>query len=168
MIVGTGELALAAHRALLAAGTTVATAESLTGGLLGAALTDLPGSSAYFRGGVQCYATQVKRDLLGVPAALLDAHGPVSRQCAAAMAGAVRVLVPADVGVATTGVAGPDRQGGHPPGTVYVAVASGAGVDVRRLALPGDRDTVRLGTVHAALELLLTVLGRDANGSPPC
>src|SRR2546425_3507835 len=89
----------------------LAVAESCTGGLLGAALTDVPGSSAYFLGGVISYADRVKRDQLGVSEATLRRYGAVSEQTAAAMASGVRRLLHADVGVSITGVAGPDAEG---------------------------------------------------------
>src|SRR3954454_15537531 len=115
-------------------GVTLATAESLTGGGLGDAITSVPGASAVYAGGVITYATRVKVDLLGVPKDVVEQHGVVSSECAAAMAGRVRDLVGADVGVATTGVAGPDPQEGKPVGLVYVAVADQAGVAVYELS----------------------------------
>ncbi|SED76229.1 CinA family protein [Jiangella alba] len=143
-------------------GLTVAAAESLTGGLVCAALTSVPGSSAVVRGGVVVYATSLKESLAGVPAAVLAADGPVAASTAAAMASGVRDRLGASVGVATTGVAGPDSQDGHPPGTVHVAVASSdGGVRVRSFtgptALRGDRSEVRAATVAAVLELLSEV-----------
>jgi nicotinamide-nucleotide amidase len=140
---------------LRAAGQTVAVAESLTAGLLGAALTDVPGSSAVFRGGVQVYATDLKASLAGVPDDVLARHGAVSAETAAALADGVRGRLGADWGVGLTGVAGPDPQEGKPPGTVHVAVA-GPGQDplVRSRRLPGDRARVRLLAVAVALDLL--------------
>ncbi|WP_205629569.1 CinA family protein [Jiangella muralis] len=146
---------------LVARGLTVAAAESLTGGLVCAALTSVPGSSAVVRGGVVVYATSLKESLAGVPPAVLAADGPVAGSTAAAMAEGVRSRLGASVGVATTGVAGPDPQDGHPPGTVHVAVASDGGVRVRSFtgpsALRGDRSAVRAATVAAVLELLSEV-----------
>lgn len=145
-------------RGLITAGRTVATAESLTGGLVCAALTSVPGSSAVVRGGVVVYATELKATLAGVPEAVLAADGPVAASTAAAMADGVRVRLGASVGLATTGVAGPDPQNGHPPGTVHVAMATADGVRVRSFtgesALPGDREQVRAATVEAVLALL--------------
>lgn len=145
-------------RALVSAGTTVATAESLTGGLVCAALTSVPGASAVVRGGVVVYATDLKETLAGVPAELLEREGPVSAAVASALADGVRRRLGADLGVATTGVAGPDSQDGHPPGTVHVALASAVGLTVRSFTgadrLPGDRHEVRTATVCAVLELL--------------
>jgi nicotinamide-nucleotide amidase len=146
------------HRILRERMQTVAVAESLTGGLLGAALTDMPGSSVAFRGGVIAYATELKSSLAGVPGPLLDAEGPVSAEVAAAMAAGVRDRLEATYGVALTGVAGPDAQDGHAPGTVFVAVAGPDGGHLRALRLDGDRDAVRRGSVVAALELLHAIL----------
>ena len=148
---------------LVARGQTLAVAESLTGGLLAAALTEIPGSSAAFRGGVVSYATDLKAALLGVPPDLLDQHGAVHPAVAAAMAqGACRRLA-ASVGAATTGVAGPDPADGQPVGTVFIAVSMGpdAAPDVRPLALSGDRQQIRTATVTQVLGLLLGVLRED-------
>lgn len=146
------------HRLLAERGGSVAVAESLTGGLLGAALTDMPGASRTFRGGVLAYATELKNALLGVPSPLLEAESPVSAQVAAAMAAGVRDRLAATYGIALTGVAGPDAQAGRPPGTVYVAVAGPDGGQVRELALAGDRAEIRASAVCAALDLLREVL----------
>ena len=144
---------------LVRRGLSLATAESLTGGMVAAALTTVPGVSAVYRGGVVAYATDLKEALLGVPAAVLAADGAVSEATARAMARGVAERLGADVGVATTGVAGPDRQEGHPAGTVHIAVSSPDGVRHRVLSLPGDRAKVRRATVDAVLGLLLEVLG---------
>src|SRR5690242_7510148 len=122
---------------LRAAGATVVTAESLTGGRLAAVLTELPGSSAVFRGGVVVYATDLKQTVLGVPAVVVEEHGVVSAECARAMAAGVRSVLGATYGLATTGVAGPDRQEDKPPGTVHVAVAGPTGVAAVELSLTG-------------------------------
>lgn len=140
---------------------TLAVAESLTGGLLSAAIVDLPGASAVFRGGLVVYATDLKQSLAGVPAALLAARGPVDPDVAAALAGGARDRCRADWGLATTGVSGPDPQHGVRPGTVHVAVVDPDGVaQVRSQLLPGDRTAVRRATVAAALELLARCLAR--------
>ncbi len=112
---------------LIARGATVATAESLTGGRLAAALTSVPGASACVVGGVVAYATAVKVAVLGVPADLVAEHGVVSGECAAAMARGSRDLLGTTYAMATTGVAGPDPQEGHPAGHVWVAVAGPRG-----------------------------------------
>lgn len=145
-----------ALRLLRAAEQTLAVAESLTGGLVAAALTDVPGASRAFRGSVTAYATEVKRDVLGVDGTLLAEHGPVDAEVARRLAGGVRDLLGADWGVATTGVAGPGPQDGREPGTVHVAVSRPGtrGVVAQRLNLPGDRSAVRAGSVQAALTLL--------------
>jgi len=151
----TRELAAEVLRLLCEAGWTVATAESLTGGLVAAALTDIPGASAAFRGGVVSYATDLKARLLGVDDEVLAEHGPVYAPVAAAMAAGVRQRLQATVGVATTGVAGPDPQDGHPPGTVHIAVSLTDDTIVRTIALAGDRDEIRRLTVEGVLGLLL-------------
>ena len=140
---------------LAARGLTIAVAESLTGGLVVADLVAIPGASAVVRGGVVAYATELKHELLGVDAALLAAGGPIQRAVAEQMATGVRERLGADVGLATTGVAGPDPQDGHPPGEVWIAVASDAGIRSLRLELGGDRDAVRRETVEAVLALAL-------------
>ena len=150
-----GELATEVIRTLVLAGHTVATAESLTGGLVAAALTDVPGSSNAFRGGVVAYATELKAQLLGVDPGLLERHGPVYAPVAAAMADGVRNRLGATIGVATTGVAGPGPQDGLPAGTVHVAVSLSGDTVVRTMALPGNRDEVRRLTVERVLGLLL-------------
>ena len=141
-------------RRLRASGATVAVAESLTAGLVGAALTEPPGSSDAFRGGVQVYATDLKASLAGVSEAVLAEHGAVSPQTAAALAEGVRARLGATYGVALTGVAGPDEQEGHPPGTLHLAVSGPEGTVTRSVRLPGDRSRVRLLAVTAALDLL--------------
>ncbi|GAA1684286.1 CinA family protein [Kribbella yunnanensis] len=142
-------------------GETLATAESLTGGMVGAALTDVAGVSAVYRGGVVVYATDLKAKLAGVPQDLLDAVGPVHPDTAAALATGVRERLKATYGLATTGVAGPDPQAGVEAGTVYVAAAGPGSVQVRKLQLSGDRSAVRQGTVAAALELVATLVAEE-------
>jgi len=149
------ELAAEVLRLLTQGGQTVATAESLTGGLVAAALTDVPGASTAFRGGIVAYATELKSRLLGVDPVMLSAHGPVYPPVAAAMAEGVRKRLVATIGVATTGVAGPDPQDGHPPGTVHIAVSLADDTIVRTIALQGNRDQVRRLTVERVLGLLL-------------
>lgn len=149
------ELAAEIIGLLTESGQTVAAAESLTGGLVAAALTDVPGSSRAFRGGVVAYATELKTRLLGVDAAMLAAHGPVYAPVASAMAQGVRKRLAATIGVATTGVAGPGPQDGQPAGTVHIAVSLSGDTVVRTIALTGDRDEVRKLTVERVLGLLL-------------
>ena len=149
------------HRLLLERGETVAVAESLTGGMLGAALTATPGSSATFRGGLIVYATDLKETLAGVPGPLLAAEGPVSAHVAAALAAGARDRLAATYGVGVTGVAGPDPQNGQPVGTVHLAVAGPAEANVRSLRCEGNREQIRTATVAAALSLLAdAVTGR--------
>jgi nicotinamide-nucleotide amidase len=142
-------------------GETVATAESLTGGMVGAALTDVPGVSAVYRGGVVVYATDLKAKLAGVPEDLLAAVGPVHPDTAAALATGVRERLEATYGLATTGVAGPDPQAGIQAGTVYVAAAGPGSVQVRKLQLTGDRAEIRRGSVQAVLELGAALVAED-------
>lgn len=150
--------AVRVQAALLRHGHTVATAESLTGGLVAAALTDVPGASDCVRGGVVSYVDEVKREVLGVPQRVLEEHGAVSAACAEAMAQGARALLGADWGVSTTGVAGPGPAEGKQAGTVHVAVAGEHGSTHLALSLHGTRDQVRGASVTAALELLLEVL----------
>ncbi|QGN35497.1 nicotinamide-nucleotide amidohydrolase family protein [Microlunatus sp. Gsoil 973] len=155
---------------LSARGESVATAESLTGGLIGAVLTSVPGVSAIFRGGVISYATDLKAALVGVSERTLAEHGAVAQLTAVEMALGIAERCDATWGVAVTGVAGPDEQEGHPAGTVFTAVARkppAAGswddqhtdsvVCVRQLALHGDRAAVREQTVRASLRQLQQV-----------
>jgi nicotinamide-nucleotide amidase len=152
-------------------GQTLATAESLTCGLIAATLAGVPGASAVLRGGLAAYATDVKTSVLGVDATLVDRYGVISRQCAEAMAVRAATLFGSDWAVASTGVAGPDSQEGHAVGTVFVAVA---GPGVARSAAPllsGERNSIRAATVDAALALLEAALdatprrrGKDRDG----
>jgi nicotinamide-nucleotide amidase len=159
---GDATLAHEVTRLATAAGATVAAAESLTGGSLTDALTESPGASAVLRGGVVAYATELKHELLGVDSLLLDERGAVDADVAIAMARGVRARLGAVYGVATTGVAGPDRQDGKPPGVVHVAVSGPRGDVVVSPLIPGDRARVRLQTVTYALELLRrSLLGLD-------
>ncbi|HEY3977158.1 MAG TPA: CinA family protein [Streptosporangiaceae bacterium] len=151
-------LAATAIELLIARDETVATAESLTGGLVAAALTTVPGSSAAVRGGVVAYATELKAALLGVPADLLERHGAVHGDVAEAMAEGARDRLGASTGVATTGVAGPDPAEGKPVGMVFVAVAGPGGLASRQLALTGDREEIRAATVASVLGLLISAL----------
>jgi nicotinamide-nucleotide amidase len=148
-------------------GETLAVAESLTGGLLAAAIVDVPGASRVFRGGLVVYATDLKASLAGVPDELLARRGPVDPDVARALAAGARRRCGADWGLATTGVAGPEPQHGTPVGTVYVACAGPGAEGVRGFRLDGDRPTVRKATVAAALQLLaeLVPLGRGAASS---
>ena len=155
-----GDLAARIVGALEERGQTLATAESLTGGMLGAAITAIPGASAVYRGGIVAYATELKTALLGVPASLLARHGPVHPDVARAMAAGVRDRLGATWGLATTGVAGPDPVDGLAPGTVHIAASAGMPA-ARALALAGGRNEVRRDTVREALKLLWELLRED-------
>jgi nicotinamide-nucleotide amidase len=149
--------AAAVHR-LVERHETVATAESLTGGLVAATVVEIPGVSAVYRGGLVVYATDLKHKLAGVPQKLLDERGPVDGDVAAALAEGVRDRCETDWGVATTGVAGPDPQDGKPVGLVYVAITGPGGTRVRELKLEGNRDAIRTESVTRALLLLADCL----------
>ena len=146
------------HGLLLDEERTVATAESLTGGRLGMLLTETPGSSATYVGGVVAYATRLKSQLLGVPAELVERHGVVSPECALVMARGVRDLTGATYGVSTTGVAGPDRQEGKPAGTVFVGLAGPDADTALALELVGSRSEIRDRTCAEALSALGAII----------
>ncbi|GAB3459291.1 CinA family protein [Streptomonospora sediminis] len=149
------QAAAAALAELAAAGATLATAESLTGGLIGAALTSVPGASALYRGGVVAYATDLKTQLLGVPGGLLAERGAVDPDVARAMAEGACTRLAADYGLAVTGVAGPDPQDGKSAGTVYAAVCvPGGRCRGGEFDLTGDRAAIRAETAEQALRLL--------------
>ncbi|WP_030853397.1 CinA family protein [Streptomyces sp. NRRL S-475] len=160
-------------RLLTVKGETLAVAESLTGGLVAAEVTSVPGASKVFRGSVTAYATDLKHDLLGVDATLLAARGAVDPQVAAEMAVGVRKALGTDWGIATTGVAGPDPQDGQAVGTVFVAVDGPAGADsgsagggkVAALRLNGDRAEIRRESVRSVLALLLKELAGEQTGN---
>jgi nicotinamide-nucleotide amidase len=139
-------------------GLTLAVAESLTGGLLIAELVSVPGASAVVRGGVVAYATDLKASMLGVDPALLAASGPIHPDVARAMADGVRERLGADIGISTTGVAGPDPQDGHAPGDVWLGFAVGDRVTAVGLALGGDREAIRSDTVSESLSRLRRLL----------
>ncbi|MEV4351428.1 CinA family protein [Actinoplanes sp. NPDC049596] len=149
--------AAAVHR-LVDRHQTLATAESLTGGLIASTVVEIPGVSAVYRGGVVVYATDLKHALAGVPQELLDERGPVDPDVALELARGVRERCSADWGVATTGVAGPEPQDGKPVGLVYVAVAGPDGATVRELKLEGNRAAIRTESVTSALQLLADCL----------
>ena len=141
---------------LIERGLTIAVAESLTGGLLVAELIKTPGASEVVRGGIVAYSTPLKHSLLGVAPELLAVHGPVPPDVARQMAAGVRAALtvdelPADIGISTTGVAGPDPQDGVAVGTVFVGIALGIDIHVMELALDGDREAIRSAVVYEAL-----------------
>ena len=140
----------------LAAAIRIATVESCTGGLIGHALTEISGSSAYFLGGFVTYSDAAKQAMVGVPPDVLAAHGAVSAQTALAMAAGGRDRTGADIAVAVTGIAGPDGgTDAKPVGLTYVAVADRAGSEVRRFVWPGSRADNKRSSAEAALELVL-------------
>ncbi|MEU4762924.1 CinA family protein [Actinosynnema sp. NPDC023794] len=136
-------------------GETVATAESLTAGLVTAELASVPGASAVVRGGLVVYATDLKHTLAGVDAALLAEHGAVHPEVARQLAEGARERCGATWGLGLTGVAGPDPQDGVGPGTVHIGLSGPSGTFVRTLTLGGGRDEVRKSSTAAALTLLL-------------
>ena len=160
-------------RLLTVKGETLAVAESLTGGLVAAEITSVPGASKVFRGSVTAYATELKHELLGVDATLLAARGAVDPQVAAQMAAGVRKALGTDWGIATTGVAGPEPQDGQAVGTVFVAVdgpfksdtGSAGGGKVEALRLNGDREEIRRESVRSVLALLLKELACEQTGN---
>ncbi|MEU6293287.1 CinA family protein [Streptomyces sp. NPDC046988] len=160
-------------RLLTVRGETLAVAESLTGGMVASEITSVPGASKAFRGSVTAYATELKREILGVDAALLASRGAVDAQVAAQMAAGARKILGADWGIATTGVAGPDAQDGQPVGTVFVAVDGPSGADdgsacggkVEALRLNGDRAEIRMESVRSVLALLLRELAGEQTGN---
>ena len=142
--------------ALTGRGLTIAVAESLTGGQLVAALVDVPGASKVVLGGVVAYNTALKASILGVDPVLLAEHGAVDAEVARQMAAGVRERLavggrPADIGISTTGVAGPDPQDGKPVGTVFLGLATASGTTTIELALSGDRAGIRSAVVSESL-----------------
>ena len=149
------------HLLLRAGGHTIATAESLTGGRLAVHLTDVPGASETYLGGVVTYATEVKSSVLDVPAEVIDEHGVVSAECAKAMATGVRGLTGASFGVSTTGVAGPTEQEGKAPGTVFVGISGPGLLEVVELGLTGERKEIQEQTCVKALEAVAAILVKE-------
>lgn len=150
---------------LVQRGETVATAESLTGGLVCAALVDVPGASEAVVGGIVAYAADAKVSLLGIDGGLVALRGTVDAEVARQMAEGARRQLGASWGVATTGAAGPDAADGKPAGTVFVAVSGPSGPRVEALKLTGDRSDVRQATVDAGLSLLLATLEEQSAAS---
>lgn len=146
---------------LIASGQTVGTAESVTGGLVAAALTTVPGASAVVRGGIVAYAADLKSSLLSVPADLIERVGTVHPDIALAMASGARTRLGATVGIATTGVAGPDPADDQPVGTVHIAVSTSARAVHEALLLSGDRPEIRQNAVNQLLDLLVRALMED-------
>ena len=147
------------HELLRERSATVATAESLTGGRLAAALTAVPGASQTYVGGVVTYATSMKLDVLGVPPGLVATHGVISSECALARARGVVGLTGATYAISTTGVAGPDAQEGHAPGTVHVGLVGPDVATALALELVGSRSVISDRTCEEALSALADILG---------
>jgi len=162
----TAELAHTLVEALVARGLTIAVAESLTGGAVTSAIVDVPGASRALRGGVVAYATDLKASLLGVDPDLLASRGAVDPEVARSMATGVRQRLGSDVGVATTGVAGPEGQDGHPPGVVHVAALGPDGERVSSVRLRGDRAAVRQAACEIALELAVSIVLASGGAAP--
>lgn len=151
---------------LAGADATLATAESLTGGRLAAAVTGVPGASRSYLGGVVSYATELKERVLGVPHALVEQYGVVSAECARAMASGCRELTGATYALATTGVAGPEPQEGKPIGTVYVGIAGPDLLHVLSLELVGRRDQIQDRACREALSALCGILRSGQREQP--
>ncbi|BCW35561.1 competence protein [Arthrobacter sp. StoSoilA2] len=151
-------LATAAVALSLGKSLTVATAESLTAGMVAASLANTPGASGMLQGGVVAYQNSVKASVLGVATELLDAVGSVDGAVAEAMAEGARRACMADVGISTTGVAGPEPHDGKPVGTVFVGVATGTGTGSFEFSFSGDRQSIRQQACEAALARLLDAL----------
>jgi nicotinamide-nucleotide amidase len=147
-----------AHGRLVELGRTVAVAESLTGGLISAVLTEAPGTSVTFRGGLVVYSTDLKHSVAGVDDQDLDEHGPVHNVIAEQLASNARTRLGASYGIGATGVAGPGEQAGHPVGEVFIAIATGTAVEVKRYEFDGTRQEIRMAAVTAALSDLVGVL----------
>lgn len=157
---------------LTAQGLRIAIAESLTGGLVAAALTSVPGASVVVSGGIVAYDTAIKHSLLGVDDRLLAREGAVHPEVARQMARGVREALAvggrrAEIGIATTGVAGPDWQDGRAPGTVYLGIADDRGADAIALELGGDRAAIRSATVQALLDAVIARVERLERPADP-
>jgi nicotinamide-nucleotide amidase len=150
-----------------AAGASLATVESLTGGRLAAAVTAVPGASATYLGGFVTYATGLKETLVGVPHDLVVRFGVVSAECARAMATGCREATGATYALSTTGVAGPDPQEGKPVGTVFVGIAGPEGVTALSMELVGDRHQIQDRTCREALSALCEIVRNPGGEQPP-
>jgi nicotinamide-nucleotide amidase len=163
-VLSAAELSAALVGVLTERGLTIAVAESLTGGLLVAELIRTPGASVVVLGGLVAYNTELKQRMLGVDAALLAAHGPVHPQVAEQMARGIRSALavggrPADIGISTTGVAGPAADGEHPVGTAFIGISIGTDVGSTAVTISGDRQAIRDGVVYESLSVLFDRLG---------
>jgi len=164
--VGDADLAAVVLQVARERGLSLGTAESCTGGLLSGRLTDIPGSSAVYRGGVVCYADELKTSLLGVAPATIETHGAVSEPVALAMADGAVARLGVDLAVSVTGIAGPDGGSEEKPvGTVWIGIAGGDGAEARRSVFGGGRHEVRARAAQAALYFMLRRL-RTVAGDP--
>jgi nicotinamide-nucleotide amidase len=160
-------IAARVHAVLQERGQTLATAESLTGGRLAAELTGVPGASQSYVGGVVAYATSVKESVLGVPADLVARYGVISSECALAMARGAAAVTGATWAIGTTGVAGPDGQDGHPPGTVHVGLVGPGASRALALELVGGREAIQDRTCQEALSALADMLSSTVSSTEP-
>ncbi|MDD6361823.1 MAG: CinA family protein [Lachnospiraceae bacterium] len=152
--------AFAVHQ-LKEQGLTLATCESLTGGMLGEAVTAVPGASAVYRGGFITYTNEMKHELAAVPEEVLSRKGAVSKKCAAAMAEGAAAVTHADIAVSTTGNAGPEPSEGKPVGLVYIGIRAFGNTRVKKCSFEGSRASIRKQTVETALKMLCRELKRN-------
>ena len=145
---------------LASKGLTLAVAESCTGGLICNAITDLPGASVFFIAGMICYSVESKKKFLGISSSLLQKHGTVSKEIAAAMAQGIRKISGSDLSISTTGIAGPDTIEGKKKGLVFVAVSREGAVESRMLKLQGSREEIKREASLEALNLLSRMLDK--------
>jgi len=137
---------------------TIAVAESLTGGLVAASLTEIPGASKVFKGSITAYADEIKQNILNVKDETITNFTSISEQVALEMAINVRKIMKSDIGISTTGVAGPEKSAGFAPGLVFVAISIGDHNMCQKLEITGDRSKIRNQTVHEILQLTLSRL----------
>ena len=137
---------------------TIAVAESLTGGLVAASLTEIPGASKVFKGSITAYADEIKQNVLNVNKEIILKFTSISEQVALEMAINVRTIMKSDIGISTTGVAGPEKSAGFAPGLVFVAISIGDHNMCQKLEITGDRSKIRNQTVHEILQLTLSRL----------
>ena len=152
------ELASSLIKKLQEKNLTIAVAESLTGGLVAASLTEIPGASKVFKGSITAYADEIKQDVLNVKAESISKFSSISEQVALEMASNVRKIMKSDIGISTTGVAGPEKSAGFAPGLVFVAISIGDHNMCQKLELTGDRSKIRNETVQEILKLTLSRL----------
>ena len=152
------ELASSLIKKLQEKNLTIAVAESLTGGLVAASLTEIPGASKVFKGSITAYADEIKQKVLNVNKETILKFTSISEQVALEMAINVRTIMKSDIGISTTGVAGPEKSAGFAPGLVFVAISIGDHNMCQKLEITGDRSKIRNQTVHEILQLTLSRL----------